>query len=452
MLADSFDRRWLLFFVQCYVITIASLLAFLAFHGQLPASLLLAFTFALGVGMALQLPTWQSLIPEVVPRDQIGAATRLDMISVNVARAVGPALAGFIIAAVGVPAVFAANAVSVVFMAVVLLLWRRPREDAGASRERFIPALRAGGRFVWHEPVVKRILLRLAMFVAPATAMWALLPIIAKQRLHLAASGYGILFAALGVGAVTGAMVIPKVKGKLSANGMLTVAALSFGVGLALTVLVPSFVVALLALVVCGLGWTATASVLVAELQMFLPQWVRARAVAVYLMTFTAAQAVASPIWGQVTQHFGVTLAICVAAGLVVTGGLAGIWAPMPDAATWTTAPCRTGCRPRSWSIRSPTPGPSPSRSTTTSHPRTRRSSSPPWPICAARANAAVPCGGSSTGWGGRQPLRGDLHGPVLGGAPAPARRPAHREDERIENAAFQWASSRPQGRHLLPP
>lgn len=126
VLADSFDRRWLLFFVQCYVITIASLLAFLAFHGQLPASLLLAFTFALGVGMALQLPTWQSLIPEVVPRDQIGAATRLDMISVNVARAVGPALAGFIIAAVGVPAVFAANAVSVVFMAVVLLLWPAP--------------------------------------------------------------------------------------------------------------------------------------------------------------------------------------------------------------------------------------------------------------------------------------------------------------------------------------
>lgn len=351
------------------------------------------------------------------------------------------------------PAVFAANAVSVVFMAVVLLLWRRPREDAGASRERFIPALRAGGRFVWHEPVVKRILLRLAMFVAPATAMWALLPIIAKQRLHLAASGYGILFAALGVGAVTGAMVIPKVKGKLSANGMLTVAALSFGVGLALTVLVPSFVVALLALVVCGLGWTATASVLVAELQMFLPQWVRARAVAVYLMTFTAAQAVASPIWGQVTQHFGVTLAICVAAGLVVTGGLAGIWAPMPDAGDldnsplsyWMSAPLMVDPEPDAGPVAVqvdydvPPENQAQFIAAMADMRRSRqRSGAMRWEFYRVGEDAnhfveifTVPS------WEEHQ-RQHDVR--------------LTAEDERIENAAFQWASSRPQGRHLLPP
>lgn len=258
--------------------------------------MLLSFTFALGVGMALQVPTWQSLIPEVVPRDQIGPAARLDMISVNVARAIGPAIAGALIALFGVPAVFAANACCVAVMAVILLLWRRPREG-NVNRERFLPALRAGGRFVRHEPVVRRILARLALFVAPATAMWALLPIIAAQRLGVAAGGYGLLFGALGVGAVSGALLIPKVKDQISANGLLAVAALAYAIALAITVLVPVYGVALLALVVCGLGWTVTASVLVAELQMFLPAWVRARAVAIYMMTFTASQAVASPIW-----------------------------------------------------------------------------------------------------------------------------------------------------------
>lgn len=339
VLADIFDRRWLLFFVQCYTITVAATLALLGFQGAISAPLLLSFTFALGVGMALQVPTWQSLIPEVVRREEIGAAARLDMISVNVARAVGPAVAGALIATLGVPAVFAANACCVAVMAVILLVWRRPRESTGVSRERFLPALRAGGRFVRHEPIVRRILARLAMFVAPATAMWALLPIIAAQRLGVTAGGYGLLFGALGVGAVSGAMLIPKVKDLLSANGLLAVAAVSYAVALATTVLVPLYVVALLALVVCGLGWTVTASVLVAELQMFLPAWVRARAVAIYMMTFTASQAVASPIWGQVTQHFGVVPAICVAATLTALTAVVGIWLRMPEASAVDNSP-----------------------------------------------------------------------------------------------------------------
>lgn len=339
VLADTFDRRWLLFYIQCYTIGVAATLALLAFQGGVSAPLLLSFTFALGAGMALQLPTWQSLIPEVVPRDQIGAAARLDMISVNVARAIGPAIAGFIIAAVGVPAVFATNAACVAVMAVILLVWRRPRDETRANRERFLPALRAGGRFVRHEPMVRRILVRLAIFVAPATAMWALLPIIANQRLGLSAGGYGVLFGALGVGAVSGALLIPRVKDRLSANGFLTVAALTYGAGLALTVVVPNFVVALVALVVCGLGWTVTASVLVSELQMFLPAWVRARAVAIYMVTFTGSQAVASPIWGQVTQHVGIVTAIEAAAALTALGAVAGLWLRMPDASAVDNSP-----------------------------------------------------------------------------------------------------------------
>ena len=139
VLADSFDRRWLLFTVQAYFFVVGILLAALTFAGQMPPALLLAFTFAIAIGAAVQLPAWQATIPELVPRTQLRAATRLEMVGVNVARAGGPALAGLVIARFGVPWVFALNALSVIFLAIALLFWRRPSTGSQATRE-----LRAG--------------------------------------------------------------------------------------------------------------------------------------------------------------------------------------------------------------------------------------------------------------------------------------------------------------------
>src|SRR6188472_3152079 len=144
VLADSFDRRWLLFTIQVYFFVVGILLAALTAAGQMPPALLIAFTFLLGVGAAAQLPSWAATLPELVPRSQLRAATRLDLVSVNVSRAVGPALAGVVIAHFGgAPMVFALNAASVVFLAIALLLWHRPTLDL-PNRERFLPALRAG--------------------------------------------------------------------------------------------------------------------------------------------------------------------------------------------------------------------------------------------------------------------------------------------------------------------
>src|SRR5207244_7932428 len=139
----------------------------------------------------------------------------------------GPALAGLVIAHWGVPPVFALNAAAGCVLGMVLLAWRRPRASYG-ERERFLPALRAGGRYVRHEPVVRRILLRFATFMAPACAVWALLPLIASRQLGLDADGYGLLFAALGLGAVIGALCLGWVKQHLSSNGVLGLAATSF--------------------------------------------------------------------------------------------------------------------------------------------------------------------------------------------------------------------------------
>lgn len=338
VLADAFDRRRLMLWVQVYFAVVAVLLAVLTWLNLMPPLLLLAFTFAIGTGMALQFPTWQPLITELVPRSQIAAATRLDMVSVNVSRAIGPAIAGGLIAWGGVPPVFVLNAVCTLFLIVALATWRRPRE-AVRARERFLPALRAGGRYVRHEPVVRLILARLAIFVAPATVLWALLPLIANRQLGLEAGGYGVLFAALGTGAVAAAFSMGRIAKLLSGNQILAWSALLYGTALALTMVAPGLLAALPLLLVLGFTWTATVATLNAELQLYLPGWVRARALAVYLMVFTGAQAIASPIWGQVAQHVSLQAAIWIPSALVVAGGLAGLAWHFPESEHLDRAP-----------------------------------------------------------------------------------------------------------------
>jgi MFS family permease/quinol monooxygenase YgiN len=331
VLADSFDRRWLLITVQAYLFVLGILLAVLTAAGQMPPALLLAFTFALGAGGAVQLPAWQATMPELVPRNQLRAATRLDLVSVNGARSIGPALAGLVIAYFGgVPVVFGLYAVCVAFFGVVLLFWRRPKVES-ENRERFMPALRAGGRYVWHEPIVRRILLRATLFVAPAVALWALLPLIASQRLGLGADGYGALFGALGLGAIVGAFVLGRVRDRLSSNGLLTAAGTLYAAALAVIVLTMSFPAALVTLVLSGVAWMAMTSTLAAELQLFLPVWVRARALAAFMLTFTGSMTVGALLWGLVAESFGLQPAYLTAAVVVLAGVVAGVFLRVPN-------------------------------------------------------------------------------------------------------------------------
>ncbi|MDQ6742547.1 MAG: MFS transporter [Candidatus Dormibacteraeota bacterium] len=346
VLADSFDRRWLLFTVQAYVFVVCILLAVLTVAGQVPPALLLAFTFALGAAGAVQLPTWGATVPELVPRTQLRAASGLDLVSVNASRAIGPALAGLVIAHLGgVPTVFALNAVSVVFLAIALLAWRRPQAGPGSGRERFVPALRAGGRYVWHDPVVRRIMLRAIIFIAPATALWALLPVIASRRLGLGPDGFGALFGALGVGAIVGALVLRRVRTRLSTNGMLAAAGVLYAAALAVIILVSSFPAALATLVAAGLAWMAATSTLQAELQLVLPVWVRARGVAIYAITFAGSQAAGALVWGLVANQVGLQPTVLVAAVVLLAGAIVGmVWRvpetghldPQPASIYWT--------------------------------------------------------------------------------------------------------------------
>jgi MFS family permease len=332
VLADSFDRRWLLVTVQAYSFVVSALLMLFTFRGQMPPALLLAFTFALGAGVAVQIPTWQSAIPEVLPRSQLRSAARLDAVGVNTARAVGPAIAGLVIAQLDVPFVFALNAGCALVFGLILLSWNRSSVDSSTGpRERFVPALRAGGRYVRHEPLVRRILMRTVLFIFPAMSIWALLPVIASRQLGLGADGYGALFGALGVGAILGALVLGPIRNFLSTNGIIGAAGVVYAAAIAGIVLAPNFPVALAILLFGGLAWTAMLSTLVAELQLFLPGWVRARGLAVFMVVFTGAQTVAAPVWGLLAEEGGLRTCLFVAAGVMLLGALTGLVRKIPE-------------------------------------------------------------------------------------------------------------------------
>jgi fucose permease len=243
-------------------------------------------------------------------------------------------VAGLLIAQIGVAAVFAINALSFLVFAVVLLAWRPdgPDDEADAP-ERFTAALRAGGRFVRHSPIARRILLRATLFVVPATALWALLPLVASDLLGLDAGGYGVLLAALGVGAVGGAFVLPRVRERLSTNRLLTTSGLVYAAALVPVAVfrVPALV--LVALLFAGVGWIAVLSSVNAALQIYLPGWVRARGLSIYQVVIFGGQAGAGLVWGVVAQRFGVPAALLAAAVVLAVGTtVSGRW-PLIDAA-----------------------------------------------------------------------------------------------------------------------
>jgi len=248
----------------------------------------------------------------------------LSSININLARAIGPAVAGLLVARVGVAAVFGLNTATLLYYAIVVVA--HPQlGGTPESPERFIPGLRAGGRYVRHAPVVRRILLRAALFLVPGSALWALLPLIATRRLGLGAGGYGVLLGALGVGAVGGAFVLPQIRARLSANALVAVASLVYAAALVVVVLSRNLALTVLVLLPAGVAWIAFLSNVNAALQLFLPRWVRARGLSVYQMVLFGAQAAGAVIWGVSAGAAGLVPAFLTSAA-VMAAGAATLW------------------------------------------------------------------------------------------------------------------------------
>jgi MFS family permease len=333
VLADTLDRRHLLIAVQVGLAIAGAALATLTFAGQISPALLLMFTFVIGSGSVFVTPAYQSLVPELVPREDVPSAVQLNSINVNIARAVGPALAGILIAHFGVGADFALNAGTFLVYAIVVMLWRPSADLTPQLPERFFSALRAGGRYVRYSPIVRRILLRASLFLFPASALWALLPLVASRRLGLGPSGYGLLLGALGIGAIAGATVLSRVRARFSSNALVGLAGGVFGAALVVVALLHSTIGVVLVLIPTGMTWVWILATLNTALQLFLPAWVRARGLSIYQMVLFGAQGLGALVWGVVANAFGLTVAFLVAAGLLAAGAASTRLWPLLEAA-----------------------------------------------------------------------------------------------------------------------
>jgi len=325
-LADLVDRRRLLIVMQVWMMMVAAALALLAWSQQLHAWSLLALTFALGAGAALAMPAQAATTQELVPRPLVAPAIALSSVGMNIARSIGPALGGTIVAAAGVAAAFAINALSFLGVVFVLLRWKRTPAAAGgrAPPESFIGAFRAGLRFAWHAPSFRSVIVRAACFFVFASALTALLPLVVRRTLQGGAGTFGLLLGCIGVGALIGAALLPRVRARIGGDRLIVGGAVGYAVCIALTAHATVVWAACAVMLVAGMTWIAVLSSFQAAAQLSVPAWVRARALSLYIMTFAGGMAIGSLAWGSVAQFASVPLALRIAAvGTIV----ASLWA-----------------------------------------------------------------------------------------------------------------------------
>ena len=220
-LADIVDRRRLLLVMQAWMVVLAAVMGAMALTGLMTPGRLLTLAFLLGIGSAVGNPAWQAITPELVPIEDLPAALSLSGVAVNIARAIGPAIGGFIIAATGPWAVFFLNAVSFLAVLFVVYRWQPAPRSSKLPPEEIISAMRVGTRYLRHSPELQTVLLRCGIFIICASALWALLPQQARRGLGLSSSGYGLLLGCLGSGAIAGAWLLPWIRERFAINQLI---------------------------------------------------------------------------------------------------------------------------------------------------------------------------------------------------------------------------------------
>lgn len=321
VLSDILDRRKLLIAIQLLLAGVSICLMLLSFAGLQSITSLVALTFCGGIGAAMMGPTWQAIVPELVEKKDLKSAVALNSLGINIARAIGPALGGLILASLGAAFTYGVDVISYVFVIAALLWWRRPKTEQDVLAERFPGAFRAGLRYARASRELHVVLVRAFIFFALASSVWALLPLVARSLLGGGASFYGILLGAVGLGAIAGAISMPKLREHLSADGLLLLAALVTAAVMAFLSFAPPQWAAVAALLVLGAAWITALTTLNGVAQAILPNWVRGRSLAVYLTVFNGAMTAGSLGWGAVATLIGVPFTLLTgAAGLVALG------------------------------------------------------------------------------------------------------------------------------------
>jgi MFS family permease len=333
-LGDIFDRRKLILITEVWMLTMAAALAALTVMHWITPWILLLLTLAISIGDALEAPTWRAVLPEVVSREGLLPAIALNGIEFNLARAIGPALGGFLVAVAGVSTAFTLNALSFLGVLWIVARWKRPARPRGVTpRETLSSATRAAIRYTRNSPKMLTVLGRMTAIMFFASAFWALLPTVAHQ-LRESATFYGLLLTVFGAGAVLGAIVLQRTRSLFSADGMLAIGTSVFAAALWATSTFTSIGPLCVAIAFGGAAWTAVMSLMSTLMQNLAPDWVRARALAVFILVYMGAWAAGSAFWGYVAGHRGTHFSLVAAAIGTAACPLLILISRMPDATT----------------------------------------------------------------------------------------------------------------------
>lgn len=313
-LADIIDRRRYFAVTQLWVALVAVVLGALSLAGALTAPLLLALTFANGIGMAMRWPVFAAIVPELVPRHELPVALALNGIAMNMSRVIGPVVAGALLASAGSPYVFLVNAVLSVTAFFLIIRWRSQRKASALPGERFFGAMRVGLQHVQQSPRMRAVLGRIFLFFLQTTALTALLPLVARG-LGGGAKTFTVLLAAMGCGAITAALfVLPRLRNRLGRDDFVRWGTVIHAVASVTVALSPSIWLSVPAMFVAGMVWMSVANSLTVAAQMALPNWVRARGMSIYQMALMGGSATGAALWGYVAGHSSVPTSIVAAA------------------------------------------------------------------------------------------------------------------------------------------
>jgi MFS family permease len=318
-LADVIDSRRLLVVVECAIIVVSAVLAALVSLGLASPAALLVSTFLLGVGGALSAPAWQSITPLLVPREDLNGAVAANSVGFNLSRAVGPALGGIAIAALGIAVPFWIFCISNFGIIAALVWWRAPRRASDTlPAERLTSAVRTGVRYAANDQYLRATLMRSFAFFPFASAYWALLPLVARSQMTEGPQLYGVLLGAIGAGAIAGSLALNGLKEKFGPNRTVALGTLATALALVLFGLAHDPALSIAACVIAGASWTVVLTILYVSAQVTLPDWVRGRGLAIFLTAIFGATTVGSAVWGQLAGAEGLAIAHFVAAAGVV--------------------------------------------------------------------------------------------------------------------------------------
>lgn len=333
-ISDIWDRRRLMLIAQASMLVVSVALAIVTWRGVITPWMLLSFTFLLGCGAAMYGPAWQSSVGEQVPRELVPSAVALNSLGFNIARTVGPAIGGAIVAAFGAQFAFAINAASYLGLIVVLGSWRRAAPRATLPPESLGVAMLAGLRYARLSPMLVAIFTRAFVFGLLGSALWALMPLIARDLIGGGAVTYGVLLGAFGGGAVIGALTIAPLRQRMSNEALVGMSCAAFGLGTIAAALSPWHATTMLALVGAGAAWVVSLSTFNTSVQVSSPRWVVGRAVAIYQMVTFGGLAFGSWLWGEVAHAVSLRASLTVSGTLMVLSLLLGRWLRVPQAET----------------------------------------------------------------------------------------------------------------------